>query len=241
MAEENKRQDLKDNPKSQVKSDQTTMPSTGPGIGGTGSENPSAISEDLKKRNEGKKDLRSPEDRTKTAGTTGSQPKVTEGKFEEDENNTLLRKDEDEDGKVTLISTISEEEFNKNKASQAKAPFAVNETMRLEGVPGNVNLTADGMLQGDKSLRPEATLEEQNEEKEMIAGPNPIPNRDGNEITRAANSLSAGGPSLLFQIDQTTNKMSQTLARIREKGSLDENDKRELEQMEKDLRATGRM
>lgn len=248
---ENKGTKAEDN---QVRSSQETMPSVGAGISGTGSSNPTANAKETERREAASRDdkgaekkevkwddFRSLEARTKTEGTTGSQPKAKEGKFVEDENNTLLRVDTDKEGKTTVISTVDNDTFVHDKKLSDAAPEHFNQTQAMHGVPGEVNLTADGALQGDKSLRQEQTEEELNQERELVAGANPIPNREGNELTKAANGLSAGGPQFMFQLDAQTNKMADKLSKIRAKGTLSADDKRDLETMEQNLRQTGRM
>ena len=157
---------------------------------------------------------------------------------EKREDGTFRAVKEDKDGNKTVVSSIKEEDA---KVTEDKAPPAENLTQRLEGVPGNVDLTQGGFLNSDKSVRDDRDAEEVAEEMEEKSGPNPIPNRDGNELTRAANELSAGGPGLMFNIDKSTTKMADRIRDIRRKGTLTDQDKQDLANMEKDLRNTGKL
>ena len=144
----------------------------------------------------------------------------------------LFTKEEEKDGVTTIVSSISEEEANKVKTTIEGLPKYQNLTLAIHGVPGDVNLTADGTLNSDRSERLDKTVEEMNEIYEKIAGPNPMPNREGNELTKAelgfrANVMAAQG--------NTLKSYSRQLKSMREKGSLDENDKKKLEDMEKGL------
>lgn len=212
------------------------MPSVGAGISGTGSDNPSANAKEIERREaamtEGKD--------KKVLNWDALQTKSKEDKFQPDENNTVLKVSEDKDGVATVTSSVDEATATADAKLQANVPKNQNQTQSLHGVPGETNLTADGSLQGDKSLKQEQTLEELTEEAGIVSGPNPIPNREGNEITKAANALSANGPGFMFALDAQTNSMAEKLKKIRAKGTLNAEDKKELEVMEASLRATGR-
>lgn len=224
-----------------VKADQTTLPATGSGVGGTGSSNPEAIAREQERLKQNASWTgKSAEQKTQTAGTTSSQPKASEGQFEADENNTVFKRTEDKDGKVTTVSSVSEAEAANAATKAGAAPAVENLTMAKEGVPGNVDLTAGGTLNSDKSMRDPREIDEINEEEEDKSGPNPIPNRDGNEITRGYNQFSAGGPSLMFNIDQNTNKMAEQLQPLIDNKSLSEDDRKKLRDMQKKLRETGK-
>lgn len=159
--------------------------------------------------------------------------KATEGTF---------RKEEEKDGVTTVVSSVSEEQANTDKDKQNQAPPAINETQRLEGTPGNIDLTQGGTLNSDKSEKDElqSDVELQNAEWEAKAGPNPTPNRDGNERLRAYNAMASGGPNLLLDVDRRTNMFADELAELKSKNSLSPEDKDRLDQIEKQLRTMGR-
>ena len=110
---------------------------------------------------------------------TGSISQEESDKLEEGNFN----KESKEGDRTILTSSISEEEAGKTLVSTEP----VNFTQHLTGVPGNVDLTQGGRLSGDKSYRVKREIDDINEELEKTSGPNPAPNREGNELTKAIN------------------------------------------------------
>lgn len=145
-----------------------------------------------------------------------------------------------EDGSIRITDSVDQEAADRQAKIIEGLPVAENLTQSYHGVPGQVNLTQHGTLAGDKSVRVKRTLEDINAEYEKVAGPNPTPNREGNEITKATNLL-ATQPQSLIAIDRDTSKLADELEAMRKKGSLDSNDKKRLEEMEKELRQTARV
>lgn len=150
---------------------------------------------------------------------------------------SLVSETTEKDGQKVVVSALTQEDKDKAAKSAESIPSAVNETQRLTGVPGQVNLTQGGRLSGDKSVRDDRSLEEINEELNTKTGPNPTPNRDGNERLKAELGFNS---DMMIGIERETTMMAEKLGKIREKGSLSEEDKRELEKMEDQLRSTGR-
>jgi hypothetical protein len=139
-----------------------------------------------------------------------------------------------EDGRTVLVSSISPEETSKLKASGvSSAP--VNFTQNLTGVPGNVDLTQGGRLSGDKSVRAQRTIEDLNEELEKTSGPNPQPNREGNEILKATQGVLSVG------YVANTAAIADELKEMLKKDSLDAKDKERLSDIEKQLRINTRV
>jgi len=135
-----------------------------------------------------------------------------------------------EDGRTVLVSSISEEETAKVKNSGAVSSAPVNFTQNLTGVPGNVDLTQGGRLSGDKSVRAQRTIEDINEELEKTSGPNPQPNREGNEILKATQGVLGMGYVV------NTGLIADELKDMLKKDSLDAKDKERLTEIEKQLR-----
>jgi hypothetical protein len=150
----------------------------------------------------------------------------------------LTRKTEEKDGVKTVVSSVSQEEMNKAKDNENKLIPIENLTQSLTGSPGNVDLTQSGRLAGDKSLRSTVELEEINKEMEDKAGPNPSPNREGNEFTKMQNQLS---PFMVRGIDKDTSGMANELKKMREEGNFTEEQKNKLKSMEQRLQQTGRI
>lgn len=149
----------------------------------------------------------------------------------------LVYKEEEVDGKTVLRSSVSEDDLAKHSELQGTLPTATTLTQSLTGVTGQMDLTQGGQLNSDKSKRSSESLEDQVKEMDLAAGANPTPNRDGNERLRAELGFT---PNMLLGIDQQTSGMADRLAKLREKGSLSEEDKQELERIESQLRLTAR-
>jgi hypothetical protein len=172
------------------------------------------------------------------AGKLGGGNIASPSQKESDEaSKKLFSKEEEKDGQMTRISALTEEDAKRAEQTVAGLPGATNLTQSLTGTPGQVDLTQSGRLSGDKSLRVQKSVEEINAELEKTAGPNPTPNREGNEFTKAEQQLRAG---TFVAIDRDTTGMAEQLKEIREKGSLDEQDKQKLQSMEDRLRETAR-
>lgn len=180
----------------------------------------------------------SPElDQNKVGPSALSSPSKSEAEKAEDK---LFRKVDEKDGVKTIVSSVSEDAAKEAEAKQANAPEAINETQRLEG-SSYVNITQNGRLAGDRSVRDDRPLDKIKQEIEDKAGPNPTPLREGNERTKMELGLAGtGGTNLVRDIDQQTSRMADELSAIRKKGTLTNEDKDRLEQMEQQLRETGR-
>jgi hypothetical protein len=139
-----------------------------------------------------------------------------------------------EGDRTVLISSLTEEDAR--NAGVNTEP--VNFTQNLTGVPGQINLTEGGRLAGDKSVRAKTTTEELNEELEKTSGPNPAPNRDGNELLKASNGITG---NILLGIDNNTNAMADELKEFIKKDKLTEEDKARLVRIEHQLRMTGKI
>lgn len=167
--------------------------------------------------------------------------KVTDERTDE-ETGVITRFFESKDGVVTTVSAVNQEELDKHAGKLTGSPGFENQTQSLLGTPGNVNLTQDGTLAGDKSVRDGRKLEEIHEEIEAKAGPNPLPNREGNEFTKASNYMAtAMGTQMLPKIDRDTSAMSRELKELAKKDSLSADDKDRLETISKQLDTTARI
>ena len=153
----------------------------------------------------------------------------------------LVRKTEEKDGVKTIISSVGEDEANKAKETAGRLPKTENLTQSLTGSVGNIDLTQGGTLAGDKSVREDKTIDEINEELNEKAGPNPMPNRDGNEYTNLTNRLTPTAISDVSRLDRDTTGMAAELKSIRESGNLSEDQKKKLENMEKRLQKAGKV
>lgn len=197
-----------------------------PGTGDAGSE------KNLNKINEAK-------------GRTAQQEREEKAKTEEvtdKETGIVTRTLEDKEGNKTIVSAVTSEDADKHIEKIKTGPTFENQTQSLLGVPGNVNLTRDGTLAGDKSIRDERTLEEINAEIEDKAGPNPMPNREGNELTHASNFMATAiGTDSMGRIDRNTNAIARELKGLSRKDSLSQEDKDRLEEMSKQLELTGKV
>ena len=131
----------------------------------------------------------------KSEGGTVPKDKTKENKedskVEKEDDGSFKKVIKNEDGTETIIRAASEEEVNQAQANLEKIPEFVNETARQFGVPGLVDLTQGGTLQGDMSKRPDIDDSEREEQfNEIAASKNPTPNRIGNEITKAMEGFS---------------------------------------------------
>jgi hypothetical protein len=118
-----------------------------------------------------------------------------------------------------------------------------NLTRHMHGVAGKSGDTEGGTLNSDKSVRDTRSEDEKNKEMEEKAGSNPLPNREGNEFTRAMNDMSSvGGPAFITNIDVSTTAMADELSEIlqRNRTGLNKDDRDKLDKMIKNLRATGK-
>lgn len=150
--------------------------------------------------------------------------------------------EDNEDKPTTVISAVDSEAADKHIERIKNAPAFENQTQSLLGTPGNVDLTQGGTLAGDKSVREDVDLEDVNAEMEEKAGPNPLPNREGNEMLKASNFVAtAVGTGTLGGIDRKTNKMAKELKELSKKDSLSQADKDRLTAMSKQLEETGRV
>jgi len=149
---------------------------------------------------------------------------------------TIFHETTEKDGVKTVVSAINKEEAEKSKERLAKVPEFRNETQSLTGTPGNTNLTEHGRLAGDKSIRSKKTLAELNAELEVKSGPNPTPNREGNELLRATNGIT--DQQKMF-INEDTNGMADEIDNfIKDKNLSEEEKKRRLESIRDRLRST---
>jgi len=165
------------------------------------------------------------------AGSLSSMTQEEADKLAEGNHETEFK----EDGRTVLVSSISEEETAKVKAGGAVSSAPVNFTQNLTGVPGNVDLTQGGRLSGDKSVRAQRTIEDINEELEKTSGPNPQPNREGNEILKATQGVLSVG------YVANTAAIADELKEMLKKDSLDAKDKERLSDIEKQLRINTRV
>lgn len=141
--------------------------------------------ERLHKDDPNKTDEEKEKDRILARMRTGSPWVVSE-----EENDKILESVEtdekkNDDGTVTVTKSLSKEEAERASTILASIPHKQNETENLTGVPGEEDLTRGGTLNNDRSRRMKMSLEDLNAEIEKTAGPNPIPNREGNELTKA--------------------------------------------------------
>lgn len=140
-------------------------------------------------------------------------------------------------GQTVVTNALTEEDAKKQVKIASALPKTENLTQSLTGVPGQVNLTQDGALNSDKSLRDTRDLKEVQEEEEMKSGPNPTPNRDGNELLKRELGFS---PNNLLAIDNSTNEMARKVEEISKRKTLTADDQRDLESMAKRLRDIGK-
>lgn len=175
---------------------------------------------------------------------TDTQKREREAKENEEvdkETGIVTRTLEDKDGNKTIVSAATSEDADKHIEKIKATPTFENQTQSLLGVPGNVNLTQDGFLAGDKSVRDDRPLEEVHKEIEDKSGPNPMPNREGNELTHASNFMATAiGTGALGRIDRNTNAIARELKDLSKKDSLNQEDKDRLEEMSKQLELTGK-
>lgn len=154
----------------------------------------------------------------------------------------ITRTLEDKGGNVMTISATNAEDADRHIERLSRVPTFTNERQSLDGTPGYTNLTQDGRLAGDKSVRDERDLEDINKEIDAKAGPNPLPNREGNEMARASNFMAtAAGTAVLGRIDRDTTMLARELKDISKKDSLSADDKDRLEAISKQLDNTGRV
>lgn len=189
------------------------------------------------------KNLKLVEDKNKEL--TAQQEREEKARSEQEvdkETGIVTRTLEDKDGNKTIVSAVTSEDADKHIEKIKATPTFENETQSLLGVPGNVNLTRDGTLAGDKSIRDERSLEDIHKEIEDKAGPNPMPNREGNELTHASNFMATAiGTGSLGRIDRNTNAIARELKGLSKKDSLSQEDKDRLEEMSKQLELTGKV
>lgn len=160
----------------------------------------------------------------------------------DEETGVVSRVLEDKEGNKTYVSSVSTEEADKHIEKTKNTPVFENQTQSLLGTVGNVNLTQDGRLAGDKSLRDDRDLEEVHAEIADKAGPNPLPNREGNELTKQANYIATSmGTGALGRIDRDTSAMASEIRELSKKNTLTNEDKDRLEEISKKLDSTGRI
>jgi hypothetical protein len=134
-----------------------------------------------------------------------------------------------EEGKPTVIVTsISEEEAK--KAAGITTPDYINQRVALDRVPGVLNLTMNGTLNSDRSKRMDVTVEEYWEILGQTAGENPLPNREGNELTKIENGFRA---DLAFGIENRNKAFAERLQKIENK--LSGEDKEDVRKMREQL------
>ena len=179
----------------------------------------------VKKETEGK--MATVDPRTNVAASKPVEtPKKPEVKTEEEK--LFDSETKTEDGRVVLTSSVSEDEANKVKIGTEP----IDLTQSLTGVPGIADLTQGGKLSGDRSFRTKSSIEEINEELEKVAGPNPTPNREGNEILKATQTVLAQG------LVVNTAAIADQIKEMVEKNELN---KEKLTEIEKQLRKNTRV
>jgi hypothetical protein len=148
--------------------------------------------------------------------------------------NTVLKIEEDDDKVVTVISAKSEADITAAKEIAKTTPKYQDLTESLTGTPGGMTGNIQGgYLNGDGSVKDDREQSKIIAEVELKAGPNPTPNREGNEFTKAEQFL---GRSLSNRIPMKISAISDELRLLKEKSSGETKEK--IEQLEKDLRET---
>lgn len=152
----------------------------------------------------------------------------------------LFSKTSEKDGVTTTVSAVDQNAAQQQEQTIGRLPAVQNLTQSAFGVPGNVDLTQGGTLSGDKSIREDRSLEDIHEELNQKSGPNPMPNREGNELTKATN-FTAQNPQFMMNLDSQTSGIADELKEIRESASLSEEEKKKIQDIEKRLKNTGRV
>ena len=147
----------------------------------------------------------------------------------------LWSEEKEKDGKTTIATSVSEAEALKVVSNLAAGKGYTNLRAALDGVPGDVDLTSGGTLNSDRSIRIDKTVEEMHALLTKTAGPNPLPNREGNELTKAELGFNA---RLMVGQGNSLRGYARQLKNLRENGNLKEEDKKVLEDMEKGLLGT---
>ena len=144
---------------------------------------------------------------------------------------------EEKDDVATVTSATADADLEAIAKQQADAPQFVDLTQSFTGVVGGqTGYVAGGALQGDGSYKDDRKAEDVEKEVELKAGPNPTPNREGNELTKAANFLANRAA---YSIPERATKLADDIKSLTEKASKE--DKAKAQKIEDELRHMGRV